>query len=222
MPAQVSSAFSKASATRDALLKQCQTLAEALRVEKIPKLEDFMDEDAANNKDKNKEANKIELDRGLKQRKNDENDALLGGANVSEWESDEQRRFYRDMLPIKESIPAVLLVEKPALGEGNRHEREQREKQEAQDFKVDALINRLRRDCENAEKVDAFAVDFATSPRPELRTSYGGVVVSSRINLITGTTTTIIIIIIIIIIITTTTRWRIIRTNKRRRQIKPS
>ena len=160
VPAQVSSAFSKASATRDALLKQCQTLAEALRVEKIPKLEDFMDEDAANNKDKNKEANKIELDRGLKQRKNDENDALLGGANVSEWESDEQRRFYRDMLPIKESIPAVLLVEKPAPEKETDAEREQREKQEAQDFKVDALINRLRRDCENAEKVDAFAVDF--------------------------------------------------------------
>ena len=160
VPAQVSSAFSKASATRDALLKQCQTLAEALRVEKIPKLEDFMDEDAANNKDENKEANKIELDRGLKQRKNDENDALLGGANVSEWESDEQRRFYRDMLPIKESIPAVLLVEKPAPEKETDAEREQREKQEAQDFKVDALINRLRRDCENAEKVDAFAVDF--------------------------------------------------------------
>ena len=160
VPAQVSSAFSKASATRDALLKQCQTLAEALCVEKIPKLEDFMDEDAANNKDENKEANKIELDRGLKQRKNDENDALLGGANVSEWESDEQRRFYRDMLPIKESIPAVLLVEKPAPEKETDAEREQREKQEAQDFKVDALINRLRRDCENAEKVDAFAVDF--------------------------------------------------------------
>ena len=62
VPAQVSSAFSKATATRDALLKQCQTLAEALRVEKIPKLEDFMDDDI-DDKDKIKrrtELNSIE------------------------------------------------------------------------------------------------------------------------------------------------------------------
>ena len=167
VPAQVSSAFSKATATRDALLKQCQTLAEALRVDKIPKLEDFVDDKDANSKDKDKETNKIELDRGLKQRNAaSENDALVGGANASEWESDEQRRFYLDLLPIKESIPAVLLVEKPTPENETDAEKKQREEKEAKDFKVDALINRLRRDCENAEKVDAFAVDFCYVATP--------------------------------------------------------
>ena len=166
VPAQVSSAFSKATATRDALLKQCQTLAEALRVEKIPKLEDFMDDDI-DDKDKNKEANRIELDRGLKQRNAaaaaSENNSDV---NASEWESDEQRRFYQDLLPIKESIPAVLLVEKPALENETDAEKKRREDQESKDFKVDALMNRLRRDCENAEKVDAFAVDFCYVATP--------------------------------------------------------
>jgi regulator of nonsense transcripts 2 len=167
VPAQVSSAFSKATETRDALLKQCQTLAEALRVDKIPKLEDFVDDKDANSKDKDKETNKIELDRGLKQRNAaSENDALVGGANASEWESDEQRRFYLDLLPIKESIPAVLLVEKPTPENETDAEKKQREEKEAKDFKVDALINRLRRDCENAEKVDAFAVDFCYVATP--------------------------------------------------------
>ena len=159
VPAQVSSAFSKATATRDALLKQCQTLAEALRVEKIPKLEDFMDDDI-DDKDKNKEANRIELDRGLKQRNAAAANENNSDVNASEWESDEQRRFYQDLLPIKESIPAVLLVEKPALENETDAEKKRREDQESKDFKVDALMNRLRRDCENAEKVDAFAVDF--------------------------------------------------------------
>ncbi|CAL6332974.1 unnamed protein product [Bathycoccus prasinos] len=159
VPAQVSSAFSKATATRDALLKQCQTLAEALRVDKIPKLEDFMDDDI-DDKDKNKEANRIELDRGLKQRNAAAASEINSDVNASEWESDEQRRFYQDLLPIKESIPAVLLVEKPALENETDAEKKRREDQESKDFKVDALMNRLRRDCENAEKVDAFAVDF--------------------------------------------------------------
>ncbi|CAL6334661.1 unnamed protein product [Bathycoccus prasinos] len=159
VPAQVSSAFSKATATRDALLKQCQTLAEALRVDKIPKLEDFMDDDI-DDKDKNKEANRIELDRGLKQRNAAAASEINSDVNASEWESDEQRRFYQDLLLIKESIPAVLLVEKPALENETDAEKKRREDQESKDFKVDALMNRLRRDCENAEKVDAFAVDF--------------------------------------------------------------
>ena len=165
VPAQVSSAFSKATATRDALLKQCQTLAEALRVEKIPKLEDFMDDDI-DDKDKNKEANRIELDRGLKQRNAAAANENNSDVNASEWESDEQRRFYQDLLPIKESIPAVLLVEKPALENETDAEKKRREDQESKDFKVDALMNRLRRDCENAEKVDAFAVDFCYVATP--------------------------------------------------------
>ena len=165
VPAQVSSAFSKATATRDALLKQCQTLAEALRVEKIPKLEDFMDDDI-DDKDKNKEANRIELDRGLKQRNAAAANENNSDVNASEWESDEQRRFYQDLLPIKESIPAVLLVEKPALENETDAEKRRREDQESKDFKVDALMNRLRRDCENAEKVDAFAVDFCYVATP--------------------------------------------------------
>ena len=165
VPAQVSSAFSKATATRDALLKQCQTLAEALRVEKIPKLEDFMDDDI-DDKDKNKEANRIELDRGLKKRNAAAANENNSDVNASEWESDEQRRFYQDLLPIKESIPAVLLVEKPALENETDAEKKRREDQESKDFKVDALMNRLRRDCENAEKVDAFAVDFCYVATP--------------------------------------------------------
>ena len=165
VPAQVSSAFSKATATRDALLKQCQTLAEALRVEKIPKLEDFMDDDI-DDKDKDKEANRIELDRGLKQRNAAAASENNSDVNASEWESDEQRRFYQDLLPIKESIPAVLLVEKPALENETDAEKKRREEQESRDFKVDALMNRLRRDCENAEKVDAFAVDFCYVATP--------------------------------------------------------
>ena len=165
VPAQVSSAFSKATATRDALLKQCQTLAEALRVDKIPKLEDFMDDDI-DDKDKNKEANRIELDRGLKQRNAAAASEINSDVNASEWESDEQRRFYQDLLPIKESIPAVLLVEKPALENETDAEKKRREDQESKDFKVDALMNRLRRDCENAEKVDAFAVDFCYVATP--------------------------------------------------------
>ena len=165
VPAQVSSAFSKATATRDALLKQCQTLAEALRVDKIPKLEDFMDDDI-DDKDKNKEANRIELDRGLKQRNAAAANENNSDVNASEWESDEQRRFYQDLLPIKESIPAVLLVEKPALENETDAEKKRREDQESKDFKVDALMNRLRRDCENAEKVDAFAVDFCYVATP--------------------------------------------------------
>ena len=166
VPAQVSSAFSKATATRDALFKQCQTLAEALRVEKIPKLEDFMDDDIDDAKDKNKEANRIELDRGLKQRNAAAASENNSDVNASEWESDEQRRFYQDLLPIKESIPAVLLVEKPALENETDAEKKRREEQESKDFKVDALMNRLRRDCENAEKVDAFAVDFCYVATP--------------------------------------------------------
>ena len=165
VPAQVSSAFSKATATRDALLKQCQTLAEALRVEKIPKLEDFMDDDI-DDKDRNKEANRIELDRGLKKRNAAAANENNSDVNASEWESDEQRRFYQDLLPIKESIPAVLLVEKPALENETDAEKKRREDQESKDFKVDALMNRLRRDCENAEKVDAFAVDFCYVATP--------------------------------------------------------
>jgi len=155
VPGTVSSAFSKATATRDALLKQCQTLAEALRIHPIPQLEHFQDENGSLTKNENDDkVNKIELDRGLKQQRADLSN------NSLEWENDDQRRFYEDLLPIKESIPAVLLVEKPAPDGETEAEKKSRESKESNDFKVDALINRLRRDCENAEKIDAFAVDF--------------------------------------------------------------
>ena len=72
-------------------------------------------------------------------------------------ESDEQRRFTETCCRLKSQFRQCFSLKNPGEETGGK---EQREKQEAQDFKVDALINRLRRDCENAEKVDAFAVDF--------------------------------------------------------------
>ena len=75
-------------------------------------------------------------------------DSAAGGKPRSEWESDEQRRFYQDLLPIKESIPAVLLVEKPALENETDAEKKRREDQESKEHSRQHSFSLGRRDSQ--------------------------------------------------------------------------